>query len=111
VLIAPRSSSKGAALASRGSSGRIGDSKEGIASKALPPSGSSGRNSPVASVAGSGPSAAVIAASAAAAGGATKPVVVAVRAWSSDDSTSDGPRWKIQTGRQQQAREQEQPAK
>ena len=109
VLIAPRSSSKGAALASRGSSGSIGASKVGIASKAFPPSGGSGRNSPVASVAGSGPSAAVIAA--AAAGGATKPVVVAVRAWSSDDSTSDGPRWKIQTGRQQQAREQEQPAK
>ena len=79
---APRSASNGRPPSRGSSSGSLG-SKSGKAS-AL--GGSSGRASP--------------------AGGPSKPVVVAVRAWSSDDSTSDGPKWKIQAAPQAQQAQQ-----
>ncbi|PRW57832.1 hypothetical protein C2E21_3756 [Chlorella sorokiniana] len=79
---APRSASKGRPPSRGSSSGSLG-SKSGKAS-AL--GSSSGRASP--------------------AGGPGKPVVVAVRAWSSDDSTSDGPKWKIQAATQPQQAQQ-----
>ena len=79
---------KPAALPQRGSSGSLGGGKPGkpssgsSASSAVP----SGRNSPANCGGG--------------AGGAAKPVVVAVRAWSSDDSAADGqPKWRIQSAK------------
>lgn len=54
----------------------------GSANKAKVPGSGSGRSSP-------------------AVGAGSKPVVVAVRAWSSEDSTSDGTRWRIQSAKPQ----------
>ena len=76
---APHSASKARPPSRGSSSGSLGSKAGKVATLG---GGSSGRNSPAA--------------------GPGKPVVVAVRAWSSDDSASDGPKWKIQAAPQQQ---------